>query len=494
MEGFAARSQKPVCVSWPSPPLGIPERLAARASTPSSIRSGACRLSPGSRRSRRASAGALSARGGGLSAFDWGRTSTADRPPRRPGGPLPPHPRGGGPARAAARLVRTRRGRRAAAEARLSGGPEGHQPERHAPRGGGFLAVDLRIGPEVTPPPAAARGSGPGDRGRARRVYVQKMHRGGTELLFAAFRDPMFGVMVSCGAAGPDGAHRRRRTARAPVDRRTRRACWTPADPALRRATIGARCQPSPSRPFSRASRARAHGAMAPLRLRGESREVDAGRRRRRGRPAYHRRTDRCAREPAATTALGAGPPASISRGGRSMRRQSLDTRDGRPGEARRKGPGEDTAPVGSITGQPARVQLSCQVVRLRPAGVSLGPAGRGQHHGYRARAHATPSAGRSINGLFGPGLPWRPSSCRTRWTCSPASSTALRRPSVGGLDPEPDSADRDEDRGSSAGGTAAQALHGDAVDSREAPPGQSDAASSRGRPQVAGERTRRQK
>ena len=28
--GFAARSPKPVCVSWPSPPLGIPERLAAR--------------------------------------------------------------------------------------------------------------------------------------------------------------------------------------------------------------------------------------------------------------------------------------------------------------------------------------------------------------------------------------------------------------------------------------------------------------------------------
>ena len=31
MEGFASRSPKPVCVSWPSPPLGIPERLAARA-------------------------------------------------------------------------------------------------------------------------------------------------------------------------------------------------------------------------------------------------------------------------------------------------------------------------------------------------------------------------------------------------------------------------------------------------------------------------------
>ena len=33
-------------------------------------------------------------------------------------------------------------------------------------------------------------------------VYVQKMHPRGTELLVTAFRDPMFGVMVSCGSGG----------------------------------------------------------------------------------------------------------------------------------------------------------------------------------------------------------------------------------------------------------------------------------------------------
>jgi hypothetical protein len=33
-------------------------------------------------------------------------------------------------------------------------------------------------------------------------IYVQKMIRGGTELLVAAFRDPMFGMMISCGAGG----------------------------------------------------------------------------------------------------------------------------------------------------------------------------------------------------------------------------------------------------------------------------------------------------
>jgi len=33
-------------------------------------------------------------------------------------------------------------------------------------------------------------------------VYVQKLHARGTELIVTAFRDPMFGVMVSCGSGG----------------------------------------------------------------------------------------------------------------------------------------------------------------------------------------------------------------------------------------------------------------------------------------------------
>ena len=53
MEGFASRARKPVCVSWPSPPLGIPERLAAAGVYSFSIPSGACRRSPGSRRRAR---------------------------------------------------------------------------------------------------------------------------------------------------------------------------------------------------------------------------------------------------------------------------------------------------------------------------------------------------------------------------------------------------------------------------------------------------------
>jgi acetate---CoA ligase (ADP-forming) len=33
-------------------------------------------------------------------------------------------------------------------------------------------------------------------------IYVQQMAKGGLELLVSAFRDPQFGVMVSCGAGG----------------------------------------------------------------------------------------------------------------------------------------------------------------------------------------------------------------------------------------------------------------------------------------------------
>jgi acetyltransferase len=33
-------------------------------------------------------------------------------------------------------------------------------------------------------------------------VYAQKLYPPGTELLVTAFRDPMFGVMVSCGSGG----------------------------------------------------------------------------------------------------------------------------------------------------------------------------------------------------------------------------------------------------------------------------------------------------
>jgi hypothetical protein len=66
----------------------------------------------------------------------------------------------------------------------------------------GLLAVDLRSEDEL-------RGAFRRLVGRAEElsvaldgIYVQRMHMGGAELLVTAFRDPLFGTMVSCGSGG----------------------------------------------------------------------------------------------------------------------------------------------------------------------------------------------------------------------------------------------------------------------------------------------------
>jgi acyl-CoA synthetase (NDP forming) len=224
--GFASRATKPVCVSWPSPPLRIPERLATGGiySFLDPVRGvqAIARLvaqgGAGARPPR--SAGP---RADGLTAFDW-----AAHVPARPGHLVVSEDRchrilaAAGLPVAAAQLVQDEGGARAAAEA--LGFPvvlKGISPSVTHRAVAGLLAVDLRSGTEVE---AACRGL----QARAREIgaaldgiYVQKMHKGGTELLLAAFRDPMFGVMVSCGSGGglteliDDVA-----TERAPVDRR----------------------------------------------------------------------------------------------------------------------------------------------------------------------------------------------------------------------------------------------------------------------------------
>jgi succinyl-CoA synthetase beta subunit len=66
----------------------------------------------------------------------------------------------------------------------------------------GLVALDLRSEADVRAAfrslsARAAELSAPLDG-----VYVQKLHAHGTELIVTAFRDPMFGVMVSCGRGG----------------------------------------------------------------------------------------------------------------------------------------------------------------------------------------------------------------------------------------------------------------------------------------------------
>jgi acyl-CoA synthetase (NDP forming) len=202
--GFAAGAAKPVCVSWPSPPRGVPEGLAQRAiySLLDPVR--------GIRAiARLASAGAAAARpprpaAGPTPPFDW-----AAHVHDEPGHLVVPEHRchrilaAAGLPVAPGRLARDEAEAVAAAEA--LGLPvvlKGVSPTVTHRAAAGLLAVGLHSSDAVA---AADRRL----RARARElgtaldgIYVQALQRGGTELLVAAFRDPVFGVMVSCGAGG----------------------------------------------------------------------------------------------------------------------------------------------------------------------------------------------------------------------------------------------------------------------------------------------------
>ena len=66
----------------------------------------------------------------------------------------------------------------------------------------GLLAVDMRTPEEVSHAYHHLTDQAVSNRVTLDGIYVQRMHRGGRELLVSAFRDPLFGVMVSCGAGG----------------------------------------------------------------------------------------------------------------------------------------------------------------------------------------------------------------------------------------------------------------------------------------------------
>jgi hypothetical protein len=66
----------------------------------------------------------------------------------------------------------------------------------------GLLALDLRSEEDVRHAYRRLTGRAQQLRVELEGVYVQRMARGGLELLVSAFADPQFGVMVSCGAGG----------------------------------------------------------------------------------------------------------------------------------------------------------------------------------------------------------------------------------------------------------------------------------------------------
>ncbi len=195
------RSQKPVCACWASPPTGAVERLAAHGI--------ATFVEP--ERGMRA-LGRLVKRHAALSrpprpaaapiAVDWARlvpetegVVTEDRCHallREAGLDVAP----GALATSADEAVRI------AQEIGLPAVLKGIGPAVTHRAAAGLLAVDLRTQAEVAAAyrslDARARALGAVMSG----FYVQKMAKGGAELLVAAFRDPLFGPMISVGVGG----------------------------------------------------------------------------------------------------------------------------------------------------------------------------------------------------------------------------------------------------------------------------------------------------
>ena len=288
---FSQRSTKPVCVSWSSPPKGVIERLAEHGIHTF--------IEPdrGARTLHRLVAHALATRRPQRSAalrletFDWSLVPERSAPLVVPEHRCHDILSAAGLPVAAGTLVRDAGDLPRALEAiGLPVAMKGINAAVTHRAAAGLLAVDLRSGEEAL---AAFRGL----ETRAREIpvelegiYVQRMQKGGVELLVSAFRDPLFGTMVSCGSGGGlteliDDVV----TARAPVgsalaaDMLERLRIRRQARDA--RGLLAQRCRSRLRRALLRARRDR---ALVPLHVRGEPGQVVA-----RGRGRDRRPLDR---------------------------------------------------------------------------------------------------------------------------------------------------------------------------------------------------------
>lgn len=202
--GLAERAQKPVCVSWPSPPHAVPARLAERGiysflDPARGIRALAKLVEHGAAMHRPARPATTD-----IKAFDW----AAFVPAQETHTVIPEHTchrilAAAGLAVAAGEFVEDEAAAVRAADA--IGLPvvlKGITPRITHRAKAGLVAVDLRSEAEVRAAyrrlvARAAKLAAPLDG-----VLVQKMHPRGIELLVTAFRDPVFGGMVSCGSGG----------------------------------------------------------------------------------------------------------------------------------------------------------------------------------------------------------------------------------------------------------------------------------------------------
>jgi acetyltransferase len=204
IRGVASRSAKPVCVSWPSPPIGVVENLAAHG-----IRTfleparGIYTLSRLVARGRTATRPTSPATDS-IVPVVW--PSLASRSGARQVIPEPDCHRilaaAGLPVAAGCLVTDAVAAVEAAAAVGLPVVLKGVSTTITHRAAVGLLAIDLRSSDDVAVAfrRLTARAAELGV--ELDGVYVQKLHGGGTELLISAFRDPLFGPMVSCGSGG----------------------------------------------------------------------------------------------------------------------------------------------------------------------------------------------------------------------------------------------------------------------------------------------------
>lgn len=202
--GLSSRSSKPVCVCWPSPPRGVPARLAEHGiysflEAARGIGSIARLAAHGAAAKRPAHAKEV-----GLTAFDWSAFVSVDDTDAV----VPEHQchrilKAAGLPVAAGELAKDEANAvRIAESIGLPVVLKGISTEVTHRAKAGLLAVDLRSEAEVRSAFRRLAARALELSVRMEGIYVQKMHQGGTELLVTAFRDPIFGTMVSCGSGG----------------------------------------------------------------------------------------------------------------------------------------------------------------------------------------------------------------------------------------------------------------------------------------------------
>jgi len=201
---LAEHASKPVCVSWPSPPRAVPAALADEdiysfLDPSRAIRALAQWAAHGETLRR-----PVSVAGTRPAPFEWSRFVSVGRSQTVVAEPTCHRIlASAGLSVAEGTMVNDEReALRVARDVAASVVLKGITPKITHRAAAGLVIVDRRSDDEVRTAYRAlveqARGLGVALDG----VLVQKMYSGGSELIVTAFRDPVFGVIVSCGSGG----------------------------------------------------------------------------------------------------------------------------------------------------------------------------------------------------------------------------------------------------------------------------------------------------